>query len=342
MDHNFIELKTSELEKRLAVLVQQYTAANAQLNYTLNAADKPKLQKQLEALETEIQQLEKNLSQSELVTGSYKHQHKHWERYFPEINFVKAKKIVDKTIESFKGQEGAAIFLLEKGQTMGAKWCVAAIQDRLSRETRADNFLHYPIGFSSIDHLNELELLLRLGKYLDTEPTHTDINQYTQTIINSICNLLRSGSIVFIELTVWDLAFHPTFLPWFINSFWKPMVCQLSHLSQTYFMLKFIAVVIVNTPLSPDSLPETLCCNTRKFHREKILKLPLGKWKKDEILSWLVQYSGLHLTDIKTPREKFERMAENIYKVSNKGEPDRVYHALMQELQTITEVIQGQ
>jgi hypothetical protein len=197
------------------------------------------------------------------------------------------------------------------------------------------------VGFSSFDRLGELELLLRLGKYVDAESAHTDINRYAQTIVNSICNSLRNGSIVLIELTVWDLAIYPEFLTWFVNSFWTTLVRQLPGLSRTYLMLKFIAIVIVNTPLSADSLPDSLCCNPRKFHAEKILKLPLGRWKKEEILTWLVQYSGLHLADMETTREKIERMAENIYKVSNKGEPDRVYHALMQELQTIPEVIQG-
>lgn len=58
----FQELKRKTLEQRRDALAEQYTLAAGQLENTLNAADKPRLRRQMTDLEQEIVQLETELA----------------------------------------------------------------------------------------------------------------------------------------------------------------------------------------------------------------------------------------------------------------------------------------
>jgi chromosome segregation ATPase len=63
MTASFLEIKRHNLEKRLSGLFEEYEAASKQLNRTLAETDRIRLQRQLDNLEQEIQQLESDLTQ---------------------------------------------------------------------------------------------------------------------------------------------------------------------------------------------------------------------------------------------------------------------------------------
>src|SRR5262245_62029632 len=66
MPDSLSSLKKEELEKQLALLTEEYKAANAQLGETLNASEKPALKRRIKRLESEIQRVEDELGRIRL------------------------------------------------------------------------------------------------------------------------------------------------------------------------------------------------------------------------------------------------------------------------------------
>jgi hypothetical protein len=207
---------------------------------------------------------------------------------------------------------------------MGGQWCIARVRDLLDEMTQ--DLKHYQIAFSDETGLDEEALLDRLAGYVGVHPVRGDLQQYAQAIIQRICESLQSGSVVFVELREWDyLSPQDRILPWFVDSFWKPLLSKLPEITQTRRRVKFVIMLVAEGTLPQECLAPPLSCTEDTFDREKILELPLRAWTKGEIQDWLEQFSGL-------VGPKIDQMAERVYSASLKGIPALVGEALIKHL----------
>jgi len=341
MPNPTFERKRQILEKRLAQLYEQYEAAYLQQGRMLGEADKVRVGQEIEHLEQEIEREEVKLQKLERVYGPRNRRHLGWLAHLPEIDFREAIAIFSRIIEQLEDEEGgAALFFLQNCHSMGGKWCIARLRGML----KTADFKHYEIEFSPETRLNEHGLLSRLGQYVGCEPLPEEqdqaryaqvIKQHAQVIMRKICDSLQSGSVVFIELKVWDTqSLEDRFLPWFLQDFWVPLVRhEWQSVAQECPMVKFIVLVEAHTPLATGSLPQAMLSPQEQFDREKILELPLRPWTLDEIRKWLFVFSGLTAPHIGLDRHHIKRMARSIYHASGRGQPTAVYTALMDRLE---------
>lgn len=328
------DIKRETLESYLGQLYKQYEASYGQLSRTLSDADAVKIKQQIATLEQEIQETEAKLRQLESSSGDTNRRHLNWQASLPEINFEEAVKTFQQIVSQFGWEGGAALFLMQNAHLMGGKWCVARLRGLL----KAADFKHYEIEFAPEARLDAESLLSRLGQYVGCEPIQEiqdaeqyaqAIRQHTRTVVGKICDSLQNGSVVFIELRLWDtLCLQDRFLPWFLHDFWIPLVHdEWQAIVQKHPMVKFIAVIVANTPISSGGLPASLCCTQHRFDQAKVLELPLQAWTLDEIRTWLYVFSGLGLAKL-----QIEQMATVIYQASGNGQPALVHTALMEAL----------
>ena len=322
--------KIEALEERRAVLELQYQATNRQWITTLNEADKVPLKARLDDLDRQIEEIDAELDR--LPSGVGGRGHLDWEAKLSKIDYKNANVIATDILnrDGFDGRfsaGGAAVFLLQDGLTMGAKWYVRHLLDVLTQMCGPGNVRHVPVEVPSYDRLDRPGVLGRLAEHFDVEPV-ADEGLYAQAIIDKIARSLRLGAAVLAELTIWDdLANHDWFLPWFLNDFWCPLVEKLLARVDEVLMARFVTVIVVNSAIAPGSLNRATFCTREQFSSGQLLELPLQFWEKKDILIWLVQHSGLSLNAL-----QFNKMAQLIYQSSDGGKPKSVYVGLMEAL----------
>lgn len=335
------ERKRQVLEKHLAQLYAQYEAAYLQLGRTLSDADKVKIEEEVAHIEQEIEKAEAKLRDLELAHGPRSRRHLDWTTHLPKINFSEAVEIFERIVERLDLEEGgAAFFLLQDCHSMGGKWCVARLKEMLD----TSDFRYYPIEFSPEARLDERGLLSRLGQYLGCDPFPDEQDQelyleavraYAQTVIRKICTSLQSGTVIFIELKVWDmLCLEERFLPWLLRELWVPLVRdEWPRTMEDYPLAKLFIVVSAHSAFTSGYLPPSLASTADQFDREKIVELPLRAWTPEEIRRWLLKFSGLTDPQIGIKSPEIKQMAKLIHEASGNGQPMLVYAALMDEFE---------
>ena len=324
MSERLIEIKQNYLD-----VLHKKIAAEFETMASATGADKVSCQKTIDGLEREIKKLESELElelESERLKSSaksYNEAFKKWEENFYKINFKQAGKILGDILSRFEDKEGAVFFLLQNSQTMGGKWCINKLEKFLQGEGVWNR--PYRVGFSSWEQPSPEDFLKRLGGELGVEEPSA------QTIIDKIFKSLQSGSIVFLELTLFTASTDDNLLDWFFKYFWVPLVAKLSDVCQEHPLVKFVAVVAVNDSVSENCLAPELYCTEQSFSSNKVLNLPLQEWTEAEIKTWLLRYSELNAPNVGRTPQEMGKMAKSVYRVT-KGVPLEVYSVLMEEL----------
>lgn len=322
-------------------LLKQFESAAAQYTSTLNAADRVRLQQQMDDLEKQIGALDQSLLASGFPDQA-SNARRYWETYLPEIDFAEVERIVKELLGRFEAARGgAALFLLQNAGVMAGDLCAERVR-RLANRTA--DWKHYPISFAAGDRVNEWTLLRRMGDYVGSEAPGGEGGQggdshlagYAQAIRQKIVGSLQSGSVVFIELNTWDpLGLQSHLMSWFVRDFWHPLVQELPAIAQRHPFVKLIAVIIAQTPLSTDRVPADLWCSCEQFSGERILELPLRAWTPEEIRDWLLHYAGLTGDPPGWEALRVEEMAQLIHLASGGGQPELVQRKLLQQLEQI-------
>jgi hypothetical protein len=332
----FTRTKQDAIARRIADLQEEWVALNARLTAELNTDSQIRIERQMALKDSEIARLERELNALGLAEGSYDSFHDEWQRRIPELDFKRAIGIFNTVLDDLEDSEGAALFLLQDALSMEGHSCVARMRNLLQQKTIA--LRSHEIEFVPTDRLSPLDLLRRIGARVGVEipPAEADagaLRQHTRAILQKIRGSLQSGCIVFFTLTVWDsLSFRDPFVSWLVGEFWAAIVEEIRAVGRQHPMVKFILVIIVNTPLVPGALPELHICKRRRFESHKILELPLQKWTREELKRWLLIYSGLTGAPVGLDAEAIDHLSETIYLSSRGGEPSRVAQALMQLL----------
>jgi len=281
-----------------------------------------KLQNLLDKTNQEVTCLGDMLDEQERESNIPLRQYSMFTNDLPKIDFRDAMDEIVELLKSFRNSRGDVLLLLQQHLAMAGDLCLRRIQDDLKQAT--GDFKFYKLGFHSGESLDENGLLNQLAGHLNLVQ-EGDLELLADSIINKICNSVRSGSIIYLEIHKWDdFPFQRTTLSWFIQKFWIPLVTRLDDRAK-YACVKFVAVIVVDSELSPDCFESPCLCELDKHNLFRWLKLTLRNWTQEEIQEWLETYPG-----IGNPSSNSK--AKNIFSGSLQGIPSLVRQKLEQDL----------
>lgn len=219
---------------------------------------------------------------------------------------------------------------------MGGTWCIQELRDRLG-QMRGEMTEPREISFSSYEHAEAQKIINLLAKhYLKEDSPQVDGSESkttttTEKLIQSIEKSLFLGAILYIQVNIkCPLETDNLFLHWFIQDFWCALTCYIPATKRN----RLIAVISVDETIPDVCLPKNAFSAKGRVETRSSLKLPLSKWKEQDISNWLIDCSGLDRPPISLSEEAMRRIAASIHRKS-KGQPVTVYNCLKEELENI-------
>jgi hypothetical protein len=323
-------------QKYREFLLKQYAAAYNQRSSTLDQSQHPiidgtiqRLQNEIEMIESEIKILQDNFSNIDVGIKSkvYRGSFDSWEDNLHRIDFSKATKSLNTVCQRIEDKEGAALFLLKNSTAMGGKWCVKKIVNHL--QNIGNWYPPIEFSFSPRPVINHTDFLYDIANKFGVQIDQSNEQQIINELIDKIyLALMGGGNIFMIQVDIPCLDAKSTFLDWFVNHFWNPLIQHMPRISQQSPLVKIFAVITVRGTVAKQCLPEILICKNPSFTGDKILEISLQKWTEKDICQWLISFSGLMLPAVGMTRSDIESMAQSIHQVTG-GQPLHVYGELM-------------
>ncbi|NER23791.1 MAG: hypothetical protein F6J96_24430 [Symploca sp. SIO1C2] len=261
-----------------------------------------------------------------------------WEDNLHKINFYRVNQIIHTILGQWKTKSGYSLFILTKSTFMGGKWCLQIMKSFIKEIGGSHHFCQFKFTPSQIQ--NNLDFLNYLANKFGITPNQSKNSQeYTRNIIEGICNSLFSGNILFIDVEIYSLDAEDSFLVWFVDQLWNPLISRLEQTSQQHRLIRVVSVIAVHGQVPEVCLPPNLCCGCglEDFDSRKVLEIPLETWTEEEIKNWLFSFSGLTAPKIGVSAPEIDAMARAIFAASD-GVPGIVYPELKQQL---THVLQS-
>jgi len=327
------ELKKDGLTEQYKLLTQQYKNACHQLRTTINAADQPKLQFQIDDFYKRMEDVHKQLEQLERLHPDTTHQRRQqWEDALAKIDFRKAWREFEEVYRNHVNlrEGGAALLLAPDFLTMCADLFVRELYGWLQNKIGYNTVRHVPLGIIDVSPLTPALFLRRLGIGFGVSIDGTDVCDAVKvrTVTDKMCAALKRGDMLFVEVKIYaDFYQNESFLGWLLDVFWPSLRASLDEATQekrTY--LKCLLVFAVDQKLPTKSFPlKERYCQLSQFDPEhrSLARVPLEKWSREEVHAWLVHHSGLELPNL-------DDTVHKIYAGSWNGEPMRVIAALQE------------
>jgi len=315
MAENHIERKRKALVERLALLEKQWQAANDQLNFTTNSADREPLKQQIKILDRDFEEVEAELKQLDLQSSDSIIRNSTFDAQIPEIDFGEVHAILNEFVNRAKADCAASLFLIQESQALGGRWCLDIIRQKIGKT------YHEPIGFSFYERKDESAILQKLADRLGIQPSVDDL---ASEVILKLCKRIGIGTSTLIEISNWEyFCENEKALNWFVSDFWPRLVKAFHDCKR--LNARLVTVLVADTPIA-ETLLASHACAPLEFKPEKLRPLPLRNWTQEEIEQWLVSGSlnwGEEVTE-----KMISAAARLIYQASRRGEPDRVYEQL--------------
>ncbi|WP_293069979.1 MULTISPECIES: hypothetical protein [unclassified Moorena] len=311
-----------ELIQEIADLMEEEEACRRQYRAAIDEAERVRLKRKLNNLYQQITDKDNQLKQKDSIQNANR-RFLALEDKLSKLDFKEQIKLIKNIFDEFE-ENGLALFFINESLNMAGDLLCLEIQNLLKDETT--DLQHYEIAFSVDRRLDEVGFLQGLGGYLGINEIKGK-DEYLK-IIEKFSELIKNGSIIFIELKKIDLLDNQAnFLEWLVNFFWKsliekvPLICKNQDIEQ----VKFIIVVVSDDNISDECSNLSFFCNERCFDKTKFLAIPLKEWTEKEIRLWLTKYSRLS-KNIISP------MAKSVYKSSRGGTPKLICDALRNKL----------
>ena len=334
---NLTELRRQELETSYRLLMERWAAACHQRDTTLNAADRPLLQAQVDDLWEQIGRVDRELQELAQSPdgGDVWRQQQNWEDQLPKIDFQEAwldfQAIYGRHINRAGG--GAALILAPDFRTMCADLFVQRMVDWLTANVGYNKLRRAAAGIDDYTPLTPHLFLRRLGSnfghaFEDGAQGAPPPPAQVRALTDKMCGALGQGHVLLIEVTVdVDLYAHEPFLTWLLDDFWATLVESLQRAAAQHAFAKCILFLAVGRrPPATLPLAARYCpLHANEPQQRQLAQLPLARWSEDEIKEWLANCSGLaDRWDNQTLNQK----AHAIYAASIDGEPLRVRYEL--------------
>lgn len=237
-----------------------------------------------------------------------------------EIDYTEVQEFLE-TEERRHADDGfAALCLIQNSSALGGEWCLNRIKGWLHKK-KGSTPNEVIISPSEGEGMDATFVLRRLAaKFAGEHPEH-DLATYAQSIIQKICGSIHLGGHLLIVLRQWeDFTDQESTLCWLLKEFWRPLVSAFRQ-SENRTRAKLLLVVMTDLEIEIQDAAD-LCCGPADFDCEKIVRLQLRHWHRDELRDWIIDHWGrwLTLNEIQP-----DELTDKIYAASRNGDPDQVY-----------------
>ncbi|NER78011.1 MAG: hypothetical protein F6K42_00165 [Leptolyngbya sp. SIO1D8] len=325
--------------KQRAQLEEELVAVEADIETAPNESTRKKLEKKAEQLLDKIDEVEEKLAACDVAAPEKHVRDRGFEKTLQKIDFVKAKETAALIKQQLNQDGGAVLFFLQKTKKQMGHFCIEEVLNVILGDQIIDGqvvgaYRRYSVDLdSAISQFNEAEFLNRLASYFELDAL-TDIEILSQQLREKICLSIDNGTTIFLEIKSLDeLLEQAEFLGWFIQDFWKPLINEVSAVSQAY-KSKFIVALIADSQILPEcsapDYPSEYFCEGKSFDCYKMLDLPLPNWSVDDIQDWLMRFRTLSPQLQQKKQSDLKRLAKKIHRDSD-GTPQNVC-ANLQEL----------
>jgi hypothetical protein len=317
---NLEENKSQVIKKRYTKLMTQYEALNEQYDDCLDAGQKALLKPRIDDLQAELEVLNGLISQTEKSPLLEKLQY---------IDFRNIVRQFEKLLDCLGQQGGTSLLILQDSQAMAGDLLVMRLQEELRRQ--ASTYHYYPVGFSEDNELSIFGFLKRLSTHFGVSNKSDDIDELLGIVIEKICTLLQTRSIIFVEITQWHRLPDPdNVLDWLCNTFYPTLIKKLSEAIQEKKIRRvYVFLAVVSDDYFPDDCLDGICPflidedGLRQLGEERIFDVTLENWTRDDIEDWL-EFAGL-------PDDQLESTANRLFRRGRQGIPLIVRDAIEKE-----------
>jgi len=307
---------------------EELAAIEAQLEGTLSAVQEIKLHREAENILKKIEELDEKLRELDAETTSTPHVRElNIERTFSKIDFHRARKIATGIHHDLKKEGGAVLFFVQKAKKQMGQYCVDEVLNILMGDQIIDgqiygDYRRFSIDLgSAISEYNEAELLTRLASYFNLEVT-SDLSQVSKALRHEICASLSVGCTLFFEIrSLDDLIEQESFIHWFLQDFWQPLVAAVDTLKGHYRSKVIFALMADSQILADCSL--NYFCEEQSFNPGKILELPVPDWTVQDIRDWLIRFGNVFDRTRTLTEQDIDQIARRIHRDSE-GTPESV------------------
>ena len=323
-DKKLIEIK----QKYLGDLYKQIGAAHVRLAQ-VTGAEAVRVQTEIDDLDSKIKKTNEELNKLEnpVINSNPNRNYLQIEEKLHNLDFTRPKKTFYKIVNFTNKHNAAPPFLLHESYLKAGDLYISAIKNYLDNVETEGELKYYPIILTDDKPIDEYGFLDGLAAHLNITPI-PEINkqpEYIQQIIKKICQSVRGGTTIFIEFQSPYKILNPdNFLIWFIDKFWQKLLVCLPQITKNYANVKFITILCFHKKLPRQCLSLSCYCNDKNPDRQKIIKIPLSKWKQSDIERWLESSVGLTIS-------KSQSLAENIYDITE-GIPNAVINWIRDNL----------
>ncbi|MEO0374648.1 MAG: hypothetical protein AAF329_08495 [Cyanobacteria bacterium P01_A01_bin.17] len=313
--------------RQLAQLEEELAAVEADLKTERSGSDRLKLEKKSEQLLDKIEELEEKLDELGAQSDNTNVKDRTFDKVLQKIDFDKAKEIASDVKTSFGANGGGVLFFLQRSTKLMGSYCVEEVLevlmgDHIVAGKIVADYRRIPVDLgTAISQCNETEFLTLLGSHFNIDGSD-DALSLSQQLRKAIRKSIDGGTTVFLEIKgVDDLIEQETFLTWFVDEFWKPLIDEVVAASKK-FENKFIVALIADSYILPDC-PSTHFCQDGEFDPYKLLELPLLNWTVDDISEWLVRFRSLSTKTNGKTKTELKKIAKKVHQVTE-GTPQSI------------------
>jgi hypothetical protein len=340
-ERGFYNTRISQLEERLAVVMQQLdTALGAEEEFSLNNRAE-QISRQIDEFYAKLDKLDlahssQDNSSTEIVETpapesypiSQIAKENTLTQYFQKIDFSEARKTASVVKDILHRDGGFALFFLQKSKRQMGKYCLHEIHDEIMRDRMmadgsfAGSHNRFLIDLNSpVSYDHEIEILTGIGSHFGVDKL-SNIDELSQRIIEKIYASLQCKSYIFLEVRGADEFFDKQeTLGWFIEYFWQPLIDKSRAVVEKN-KSRFVVFLVAGSKLYSDP-PVDYFCDVQKFDCCKILELSLPNWTAMDIYDWLIDFRSFSPNLEKKTEQEIDRLAARIYRDSE-GTPESI------------------
>jgi len=304
------QVRREHCVKQLARKQRSLAAVQDDLETPQSREQELSLQNRAEQLVRDIEGLEEELEGLGLSSTQPIVKAKALDQTLRKIDFSEARRIASELSRTFETQDGGTALLLLQRTTkqMGYNCLYEMISTIFEYELQEEVLLQgkkdgsckvYKANLASVaTGGTELECLKQLFSYEGQPTPHNDLMGLGQAFQKSLCGSLRSGDRVLILIQEWHYVEPQSFLRWFIEGFWKPLIDEIKCcVLPEYGRIKVVAVLASGSQVSPDSLSEVPLYSLDSFNPHHLIDVPLPDWTVEDIEKWFMDVQKLGRTD---------------------------------------------
>jgi hypothetical protein len=308
------EFYASQLSRKQLELA----AIQADLETCQTKKQELKLNKDAEQLLREIDELEKTLSDLDVQSGEMTVKLPALDNTLRKIDFSEARRVASQLSDTFEAQDGGfALLLLQRTtQQMGHYCCDAMLSSIFGCEmdVTCQKYKSNPYKLNRVDFADKkttvgtptgfLEKISTPGGYSSSQ----DLEILNQAFRESFCNSLSSGDQILFQVKDWHSVMEPkSFLRWFVEDFWKPLLDQVKrYVFPRCGRIKIVAVLTSNCPISPDYLSEVTLCPLDSWNPHHMIDVPLPNWTIADVQKWLMEVQKLDRSESLSVAEEID------------------------------------